>query len=137
MMHTLSHLLIKQLSLKSGYSSVAIKERIYCSETMAGILLYTGSADQEGTLGGLVEMGSIDKFREILNEALEEALFCTNDPVCSSLEVDEENDLNGSACFACSMISETSCEAGNRLLDRSLVVPLQDSVIKPYFDELI
>jgi hypothetical protein len=137
MMHTLSHLLIKQLSLKSGYSSVAIKERIYCSETMAGILLYTGSADQEGTLGGLVEMGSIDKFREILDEALEEAMFCTNDPVCSTLEVDEENDLNGSACFACSMISETSCEVGNRLLDRSLVVPLQDSVIKPYFDGLI
>lgn len=137
MMHTLSHLLIKQLSLKSGYSSVAIKERIYCSDTMAGILLYTGSADQEGTLGGLVEMGSIDKFREILDEALEEAIFCTNDPVCSNLEVGEENDLNGSACFACSMISETSCEIGNRLLDRSLVVPLQDSTVKPYFDGLI
>lgn len=137
MMHTFSHLLIKQLSLKSGYSSVAIKERIYCSGTMAGILLYTGSADQEGTLGGLVEMGNIGKFREILNEALEEALFCTNDPVCSSLEVDEENDLNGSACFACSMISETSCETGNRLLDRSLVVPIQDSQIKPYFNGLV
>ncbi len=137
MMHTFSHLLIKQLSLKSGYSSVAIKERIYCSDTMSGILLYTGTADQEGTLGGLVEMGNIDKFREILNSALEEAIFCTNDPVCSSLEVDEENDLNGSACFACSMISETSCEFGNRLLDRSLVVPIQGSLTIPYFDGLI
>lgn len=137
MMHTLSHLLIKQLSLKSGYSSVAIKERIYCSERMAGILLYTGCADQEGTLGGLVEMGNIDKFREILEGALEEAMFCTNDPVCSNLEVNEENDLNGAACFACSMISETSCEFGNRLLDRTLVVPIQDSMIKPYFDGLV
>ena len=137
MMHTLSHLLIKQLSLKSGYSSVAIKERIYCNEKMAGILLYTGSADQEGTLGGLVEMGSLEKFIEILYMALEEAMFCTNDPVCSNLEVDEENELNGSACFACTMISETSCEMGNRLLDRSLVVPVQDSLVKHYFDGLI
>lgn len=137
MMHTLSHLLIKQLSLKSGYSSVAIKERIYCGENMAGILLYTGSLDQEGSLGGLVEMGKINKFRSILKDALEDAIFCTNDPVCSSININEENDLNGSACFACSMIAETSCEFGNHLLDRSLLVPLLDSGTEPYFEGLI
>ncbi|MCI1696641.1 DUF1998 domain-containing protein [Aneurinibacillus aneurinilyticus] len=137
MLHTLSHLIIKQLSLTSGYSSVAIKERIYCSDKMAGILLYTGSMDQEGSLGGLVEMGRIEKFRLILKKALEEAIFCTNDPVCASMEINEENDLNGCACFACSMIAETSCENGNRLLDRSLLVPLINNKTEAFFKGLI
>jgi hypothetical protein len=137
MMHTISHLLIKQLSLQSGYSSVAIKERIYWNENMAGILLYTGSTDQEGSLGGLVEMGSIDNIRKTLYSALNEAIFCASDPHCANLEPTEDNHLNGCACFACSMIAETSCETGNRLLDRSLVVRTMDSDIKPFFDGLV
>lgn len=137
MMHTLSHLLIKQLSLQSGYSSVAIKERIYWNENMAGILLYTGSTDQEGSLGGLVEMGGISNIRKTLNAALSEAVFCASDPHCANLEPSEENHLNGCACFACSMIAETSCETGNRFLDRSLVVRTMDSEIKPFFEGLI
>lgn len=137
MMHTLSHLLIKQLSLQSGYSSVAIKERIYWSENMAGILLYTGSTDQEGSLGGLVEMGSTDNIRKTLFAALQDAVFCASDPHCANLEPSEDNHLNGCACFACSMIAETSCETGNRFLDRSLVVRTMDSAIKPFFEGLI
>ncbi|CAM3505176.1 DUF1998 domain-containing protein [Saccharibacillus brassicae] len=137
MLHTLSHLIIKQLSLTSGYSSVAIKERIYCDHNMAGILIYTGSLDQEGSLGGLVEMGTIDKFRRILKLALEEATFCTNDPVCSSMNIDEEEDLNGCSCFACSMIAETSCENGNRLLDRSLLIPLSDREETAFFKGIV
>ncbi|WP_342500702.1 DUF1998 domain-containing protein [Bacillus sp. FSL K6-4563] len=99
MLHTFAHLLIKQLSLQSGYSSVAIKERIYCGKNMAGVLLYTGSTDQEGSLDGLVEMGNIDKVRPLIMEALEEAIFCSNDPYCSSLEPSEDNQLNGCACL--------------------------------------
>lgn len=137
MLHTFAHLLIKQLSLQSGYSSVAIKERIYCGEDMAGILLYTGSTDQEGSLGGLVEMGTIKKLRELILKALEDATFCSSDPYCASLEPCEDNHLNGCACFACSMVSETSCEVGNRLLDRSLVVKTIDSQFAPFFEGLI
>ncbi|MBU8656170.1 DUF1998 domain-containing protein [Bacillus pumilus] len=137
MLHTFAHLLIKQLSLQSGYSSVAIKERIYCGKNMAGILLYTGSTDQEGSLGGLVEMGNIDKLRPLIVEALEDAIFCSNDPYCSSLEPSEDNQLNGCACFACSMVAETSCETGNRLLDRSLLVKTIDSKYSPFFKGLL
>ncbi|WP_404430963.1 DrmB family protein [Sutcliffiella horikoshii] len=137
MMHTLSHLLINQLSLQSGYSSVAIKERIYWNENMAGILLYTGSTDQEGSLGGLVEMGGTDNIRKTLFAALQEAVFCASDPHCANLEPSEENHFNGCSCFACSMIAETSCETGNRFLDRSLVVRTMDSEIKPFFDGFI
>lgn len=137
MMHTLSHLLIKQLSLQSGYSSVAIKERIYWNKNMAGILLYTGSTDQEGSLGGLVEMGSTDNIRKALYSALHDAVFCASDPHCANLEPSEDNHLNGCSCFACSMIAETSCETGNRFLDRSLVVRTMDSEIKPFFEGFI
>ncbi|MGG2016462.1 DrmB family protein [Bacillus sp. S10(2024)] len=139
MLHTFSHLLMKQLSHESGYSSTAIKERIYCGNEMAGILIYTGSTDQEGSLGGLVEMGNIPKLRKIIVSALEEAIFCSGDPDCATQEPNEESQLNGAACHACTMLAETSCETGNRLLDRSLVVRVMDSEIKPFFkvEELV
>jgi len=59
MLHTLSHLLISQLSFECGYSIASLSERLYCSEVedgkqMAGIFIYTASGDSEGTLGGLV-----------------------------------------------------------------------------------
>ncbi|MBZ4284322.1 DUF1998 domain-containing protein, partial [Streptococcus pneumoniae] len=75
-------LLIKQMSMASGYSSSAIRERIYFSEKMTGILLYTGSADKEGSLGGLVELGNIGKLVPLMEDAFQEALLCTNDPEC-------------------------------------------------------
>lgn len=36
LLHTLSHLLMKQLSFECGYSIASIKERIYCSEASEG-----------------------------------------------------------------------------------------------------
>lgn len=60
-MHTFAHLMIKQMSMSSGYSSTSIRERIYFSDRMFGVLFYTGSADKEGSLGGLVELGSAEK----------------------------------------------------------------------------
>ena len=123
LLHTFSHLMIKEMSLLSGYSSAAIKERIYSSDTMSGILLYTGSSDKDGSLGGLVELGNNDNFKLLLKSVLENALLCTTDPHCTNIYIDVDT-LNGSACHSCSMVSETACENGNRLLDRSLIVPL-------------
>lgn len=138
LLHTFSHLLINQLAGTSGYSSTALKERIYFSDEMCGLLIYTGTADSEGTLGGLVEMGKKDNFTETLTKALENALDCSADPICSSNKPNsEDNRLNGAACHACSMISETSCETGNRFLDRSLLVSLNGINRPGYFDELV
>lgn len=135
MMHTFSHLLIKQMSMSSGYSSSAIRERIYFSEDMNGILLYTGSADKEGSLGGLVELGKIDNLVNIISDAFREALLCTNDPECYNNNIDDN--LNAAACHSCCMISETACENGNRMLDRGLVVPITDRMEQSYFKELV
>lgn len=136
LLHTFAHLIIKEMALQSGYSSAAIRERIYSGESMCGILFYTGSSDKEGSLGGLVELGEESKFRKLLKAALENALLCTTDPECANGQIDHDT-LNGSACHSCCMISETACENGNRLLDRSLIVPLDGKAELSYFKDLV
>lgn len=127
MLHTLAHLLIKQLSFECGYSIASLKERIYCSEAvdgkeMAGILIYTASGDSEGTLGGLVRQGRPDCLTKIFRKALEGALTCSNDPVCSLSDGQGRDSLNLAACYSCTLIPETSCEEYNVFLDRGVLV---------------
>ena len=136
LMHTFAHLMIKQMSLSSGYSSSAIRERIYFGDKMSGILLYTGSADKEGSLGGLVELGNIEQMTTLMRDAFQEALVCTNDPECMS-NLPAGKNSNGSACHSCCMISETACENGNRMLDRGLVVPISGRENCSYFKDLV
>lgn len=136
LMHTFAHLLIKQMSMTSGYSSSAIRERIYFSDKMHGILLYTGSSDKEGSLGGLVELGSVEQMTRLMQEAFQEALVCTNDPECMS-NLPAGKNSNGAACHSCCMVSETACENGNRMLDRGLVVPIPGREECSYFRELV
>lgn len=136
LMHTFAHLLIKQMSMSSGYSSSAIRERIYFGDDMSGVLLYTGSADKEGSLGGLVELGNIDQLIVLMKDAFQEALVCTNDPECLN-NVPAGNNSNGAACHSCCMISETACENGNRMLDRGLIVPIDGRENQSYFKTLV
>lgn len=136
LIHTFSHLLIKQMSMESGYSSTAIRERIYFGDKMAGVLLYTGSPDKEGSLGGLVELGAIEHMIPIMRNAFQEALLCTNDPECLHNQPNSEN-INGAACHSCCMISETACENGNRMLDRGLVVPIAEREDQSFFRKLV
>ena len=136
LMHTFAHLMIKQMSMSSGYSSSAIRERIYFGNKMSGILLYTGSSDKEGSLGGLVELGTIEQMTSLMKEAFQEALVCTNDPECMN-NLPAGKNSNGAACHSCCMISETACENGNRTLDRGLVVPIPGREESSYFRELV
>jgi hypothetical protein len=123
MLHSLSHLLITTVALECGYSSSAIRERVYAGDAGYGILLYTGTPDSEGTLGGLVHVGR--RIEEHLRNAIELGRLCSNDPVCaqhSAKQALEEQYLLGAACHGCLLIAETSCERFNQYLDRSLVV---------------
>lgn len=121
--HTLSHRLITALSVDSGYSSAAIRERIYTvteeGKTRGGLLLYTAQSGGDGTLGGLI--GLVPHFERILKVALRNVDACSNDPICIEEEFAEDR-VNGSACYACQFISETSCEHRNMLLDRKLLL---------------
>ena len=136
LMHTFAHLLIKQMAMSSGYSSTAIRERIYFGDTMNGILLYTGSADKEGSLGGLVELGHVSSLTRLMQDAFREALLCTNDPECLN-HVPAGTNANGAACHSCCMVSETACENGNRMLDRGLIVPIAGREEQAFFRELV
>jgi len=129
LLHSLAHLLLSAISLECGYAASAIRERIYCAPAdadvpMAAILLSTGSAGTEGTLGGLVEQGR--NLRRHLLRALKLGELCSNDPVCAghSPQADySERHLEGAACHGCLFVAESSCERFNRYLDRVLVIP--------------
>jgi len=127
LLHTLSHLLIQSLAMRCGYPASSIRERIY-ADTQGerfGILLYTGSPDAEGTLGGLVQQAR--HLEDHLAQALRMSTLCSNDPICAQHtpgESMEDRWLHGAACHGCALVAETSCEMHNDYLDRALVVPV-------------
>jgi hypothetical protein len=127
-LHTLSHVLLRELAITCGYSSTSLKERIYCrppgdgAGPMAGVLIYTASPDSEGTLGGLVALGRPKAFEPILRSGLERARICSSDPICSHREIEKESKLHGAVCHSCGFVAETSCERANRFLDRAFLV---------------
>ena len=54
---------------------------------MNGVLIYTGSPDSEGSLGGLVRLAQPDQIeRDACMRTLRQARWCGSDPVC--LETD-------------------------------------------------
>ncbi|MGI9064872.1 MAG: DrmB family protein [Pyrinomonadaceae bacterium] len=126
LLHTLSHLLMNRLTFECGYSSAALRERVYISDLasspMAGVLIYTADGDADGTMGGLVRMGRPGYLEPVIRRALESAAWCSADPVCREMGLQGPDSCNLAACHACALVPETSCEEFNRFLDRSLVV---------------
>ena len=142
MLHTLSHLLISQLSFECGYSIASLSERLYCSEetdgkVMSGIFIYTASGDAEGTLGGLVRQGRSDTFPRIVKKAIANARTCSNDPVCIMSRGQGRDSLNLAACHACGLLPETCCEERNAFLDRGLIVGTYDNPEIGFWNNLL
>jgi hypothetical protein len=116
--------------VECGYTAASIRERIYSrppsaeAEPIAGLLLYTAAPDSEGTLGGLVNLGEPQTLGRHLDQALEAMRLCTSDPLCAEHPPSGDSlTLHGAACHACLFAPETSCERGNKYLDRSILVP--------------
>ena len=133
---------MRQLCLECGYAGASVRERIYWQErdetegkdAMAGILLYTAAPDAEGTLGGLVALGEPESLGYHLRAAFEELRICASDPICSEHRPGGDGaELHGSACHACLFAPETSCERGNKFLERGVLVPTFDPQITPFF----
>ncbi len=129
LLHSLAHALMRQIVLDCGYSAASVRERIYSRRPgeaggpMAGILLYTAAPDSEGTLGGLVELGEPLTLGRHTEQALENMRLCASDPLCSEHRPDFlGRGIHGACCHACQFAPETSCERGNRYLDRSVLV---------------
>lgn len=142
LLHSLSHALINEFSLECGYAAASIRERIYCrepgalGEAMAGILLFTAAPDSEGTLGGLVSLGHPDVLGRLITQALKRAELCSTDPTCADhLPNDHDTTLHGASCHACLFVPETSCEYGNRFLDRAVLAATLANAGIEYFGE--
>lgn len=135
MLHTFSHLLTQSLALRCGYPASSLKERIYVEKDHGfGVLIYTATPDAEGTLGGLVSQAR--HIEHHLFEAFRNGSLCSNDPICAQNRPDrgpESNMLHGAACHGCCLMAETSCEMGNRHLDRAMVVPTLDCSDAAFF----
>jgi hypothetical protein len=133
-LHTLSHLLIRAIALECGYSAASLSERIYTGTDddprRGGILIYTAVPDAEGTLGGLVSLAEREPLIRLTRRALVDARHCSSDPLCAErLPRDPADFLHGAACHVCLFVSETTCERGNRFLDRRFVVPIGDPAL--------
>ena len=143
LIHTLSHLLIRQLIFDSGYSTASLRERIYVDKRGSvpryGTLIYTAAGDSEGTLGGLVALAEGKKFSELLQGALEAARWCSTDPVCLELGGQGQGPelCNLAACHACALLPETSCEDMNKFLDRALLIGDPNDASVGYFQKIM
>lgn len=129
LVHSLAHAFMRQLTLDCGYSTAALRERLYVEsgeQGMAGFLIYTATTDADGTLGGLQRQGQPDRIRRTVPAAIRAMEWCSSDPLCISGEAAAPQAASGAACHACVLSPETACEHFNRLLDRAFIVGLPE-----------
>ncbi|WP_280265621.1 DUF1998 domain-containing protein [Nocardia wallacei] len=134
LVHTLAHVLIREMAMSCGYNAASLSERLYAWQgsadrpPAAGLLICTTASDSDGTLGGLVELSEPDRLHKVVTSALRRATRCSSDPICAGrIPQDPEDFLHGAACHCCTMASETSCERANQFLDRRFLIDLPGS----------
>jgi hypothetical protein len=144
LVHTLAHILMNQLTFECGYSSAALRERLYVSDDpanpLAAVLIYTAAGDAEGTMGGLVRMGGPGYLERVLGDAISQARWCAADPVCMEIGSSTgqgPDSCNLAACHSCGLVPETACEEFNRFLDRGVLVGTLDSPELAFFDDRV
>lgn len=123
LIHTFSHLIIKELEYLCGYPATSIQERLYIDHSlkMNGVLIYT-IAGSEGSYGGLTSICDNDKIGKLILSAMIRARDCATDPICYHTTGQGVSNLNLSACFSCALLPETSCEMFNCYLDRRILI---------------
>lgn len=121
LIHTLSHLLIRELEYVSGYPSSSLSERLFVSETMHGFLI-SAFDGTDGYLGGLSNLcRDLENLNNIIKSAISRATDCSSDPICIESEGQGVGQLNLAACHSCTLTPETTCELSNLYLDRKLI----------------
>jgi hypothetical protein len=138
--HTLSHVLMRQMTLECGYSASSLQERIFVAEgenPMSGLLIYTSTSDSDGTLGGLQRQGTAARMAATLPAAIRSVHWCSSDPLCISDMMDAQATYSRSSCHACVLAAETSCEVFNQFLDRALLVGTPDCPELGFFADIL
>lgn len=141
LLHSFAHALIRQLAVECGYTTASLRERIYSRNPgedkpeMAGVLIYTAAPDSEGTLGGLVSLGEPVTLERHLDQALDAMRLCASDPLCAEHHPYRDGmTLHAASCHACLFAPETSCERGNKYLDRAVLVPTVERTDLAFFE---
>jgi len=134
LIHTFSHLIIKELEYLAGYPSTSIQERLYIDDDlkMNGVLIYT-IAGSDGSYGGITSICDDDRIGKLIESAMIRAIDCASDPICYHSHGQGVANLNLSACFSCTLLPETSCEKFNCYLDRRILIDKDYG----YFKDLI
>ncbi|TDB86956.1 DUF1998 domain-containing protein [Actinomadura sp. KC216] len=133
MVHTLAHAIINEWSLDSGYPAASLRERLYLSDGMSGLLVYTATSDSAGSLGGLVAQVESGTLAASVRRAIERVSWCSADPLCIESDAGGVDNLNRAACHSCVLLPETSCEEFNTLLDRALLVGTPENPALGFF----
>lgn len=139
LLHSLAHILMKQLSLQCGYSTASLRERLYLGDgdkDMAGLMIYTATSDSDGTLGGLQRQGQAGRFVPMFIEAIRANEWCSSDPLCIKGLVAATESSTLAACHSCLLAPETSCEDFNRFLDRAMLVGTPEDRSIGFFNDL-
>lgn len=122
--HTMSHQIISELAIDSGFSTAMLNERIYCENSngmySSGILIYVTATGSDGTLGGLTSLADDDILPKIVERSLDRIRTCSNDPICAERTFHMSRH-RGAACHSCILVPETTCGYFNKFLDRNLV----------------
>ena len=137
LIHTLAHILINQWSLDCGYPAASLRERLYVSDRMAGLLIYTATSDSAGSLGGVVAQAGPARLDEALREGIGRSTWCSADPLCIESDASGVDALNLAACHACVLLPEVSCEEMNLFLDRGMLVGIPGNTKLGFFADLI
>lgn len=139
MVHTFSHLVMRELEFRCGYPTASLSERLFVSnkeETkMYGCLIYTAEG-AEGSMGGVIAQTRKANLNDLLRSALVRATICNSDPLCWRSEGQGLFELNLASCFACGLVSETSCEHRNIYLDRQVLIDRDNGLFKDIMDRL-
>ena len=123
--------------MECGYSSAALRERLYVDDEnieMNGILIYTGTADSDGTLGGLQARADELLLENTLEGAIKSARWCSSDPICIDGSMSPREMHSGASCHSCLLVPETSCELFNKFLDRALLVGTPEDPTLGFFN---
>ena len=105
LLHTVSHIVLKQASTISGFDRTNLSEYLY-PRTLS-VAIYSNNRD-EFNIGGMRTMVEQD-LDHLLTQAQTHGNECVYDPVCSE---------RGGACLSCLHVSEISCSYFNQILSR-------------------
>lgn len=105
LLHTLSHILLKQASTISGFNRTNLSEFLF--PRALSLVIYTNNRE-EFNIGGMTTMVE-QQLDDLLSQARTHGNECMMDPVCSQRD---------GACLSCLHVSEISCSYFNQVLCR-------------------